>query len=309
MDGFRGLWEARPQWLENSIDTAFRAVSDPGFDGYAIIASEDYAFGDVAGTDLVAMCISECEAASPATSFRMLDVGAGEGRFIANVRSLNQGAWKSKARLSAVGVSARVYHSPCANAAMETRTVNVENVLSTSPFQNELKSGELYSCILSSETFRHLRDPLGTLCQLFLLLEVDGVLAIDRLHLEGLGSAQRLMDWWQEAGYEVEGDVSGERIAPLFLRRMHAAETLFIPVTYQEARPHETSSSSPPCALYKYIDSGVGMQIAKRIHGSCSLRGRSRPAWTRARLEGQAVVPQPQWRQMEMMLKRLVAKC
>merc|ERR1740123_1783285 len=113
-------------------------------------------------------------------------------------------------RLHSVGVSARVYG--CGGGAgddiapvPELRVVNAECVLEDSAFQEDLRSGNLYDCILSAETFRHFQDPLGALCQLFPLLRPGGVLAVDRLNARGLGSCQHLLDWWRRAGVEVHG--------------------------------------------------------------------------------------------------------
>merc|ERR1712238_534015 len=66
----------------------------------------------------------------------------------------------------------------------------------------------------------------------FALLQVDGILAVDRLHLQGLESGQTLLDWWRASGVEVDGCASAEMIAPLLLRKAIINQQLVVPVTY-----------------------------------------------------------------------------
>merc|ERR1712014_516644 len=121
----------------------------------------------------------------------MGDIGAGEGRFMLAML-------QRRPKLQVVGVSAQVYDKEvCSAPGMEMRILNIECALNepsteeagtTSgtkemPFQEDLRGGMLYDLIVSAETFRHLQDPLGTVCLAFSLLREGGVLAVDRLHV------------------------------------------------------------------------------------------------------------------------------
>jgi 2-polyprenyl-3-methyl-5-hydroxy-6-metoxy-1,4-benzoquinol methylase len=292
------LWVQRPSWLVDIITTSFEMVSNPSFSGYHILASEEYAFGSISGTDLVVTCVEDQQ--ELAVPFRLLDIGAGEGRFLAAMRR----RWDSQ-RLNAVAVSAFVYNAElAATAAFEARTLNAECLLDSKAFQADLRSGVLYNCILSAETFRHFQDPLGTLCQIFMLLQSGGVLAVDRLHVTGLGSGQRLLDWWQNAGFEVHGEASGERIAPLLLRRSSADQVLRVPVCYSEERANGSSNSSTS-AVYVWSENATAEcegNDCRATSGAFKLS----PPWSRIQNTNKA--PPAQWRQMEGLLRQLARK-
>lgn len=295
MAGEGALWVQRPAWLVDIIATSFQMVSNPSFSGYHILASEEYAFGDIAGSDLVATCVADHQQ-SP---FRLLDVGAGEGRFLEVVRR----SWDPQ-RLHAVGVSAFVYNAELASkASFEPRTVNAERLLDSEVFQGDLDAGALYDCIISAETFRHFQDPLGTLCQLFMLLQSGGVLAVDRLHVPGLGSGQRLLDWWQQAGFEVFGQATGERIAPLLLRRTNVDQVLRLPVRYAQ---QSASSKSTLDAVYAFTNDADAYSESNSDKGIALSALELSPPWTRIQHAKKA--PPAQWRQIEGLMKQLVRK-
>lgn len=346
----RQLWQERPPWLSERIKTSFEAVANPEFRGYHILGSTEYAFGNLAGSDLVGTCLRDSEdavnaaaaAAAPSATmggpsygkaaaslmtepFRLLDVGAGEGRFLERMRSL-----RAPGSICTVGVSAQVYDAALASMPnAELRCVNAECLLETVSFQGELRSSKLYDLILSAESFRHFQDPLGTLAQLFQLLRPGGVLAVDRLNVSGLGSGQRLLDWWKSAGFEVSGEASGERIAPLLLRKGSSGQTLSAPIRYRAQQPKRDGtclgdasggdSDGAFGATYEFngeervlCASAVLAQAVNAGRPGGGLSGKRStvaglsPPWDRVQQTTEA--PKPQWRQMEELLKQLTAK-
>eukprot|EP00747_Dinoflagellata_sp_TGD_P192196 gnl/TRDRNA2_/TRDRNA2_56687_c0_seq1.p1 gnl/TRDRNA2_/TRDRNA2_56687_c0~~gnl/TRDRNA2_/TRDRNA2_56687_c0_seq1.p1 ORF type:complete len:333 (+),score=39.97 gnl/TRDRNA2_/TRDRNA2_56687_c0_seq1:84-1082(+) len=304
----QGLWESRPTWLAERIDSSYAEISRPDFSGYEILASEEYALGHLAGSDLIATCIADREA-DGRPPLRLLDIGAGEGRFLAATRR----RWQCEA----VGISAIAYDAALADSVgAELRLLNAECALASKAFRKDLSTpGCLYDCIVSAETFRHFKDPLGTLCQFFVLLRPGGVLAIDRCNVPGLASGQMLLDWWRRAGFEVHGDSCGERIAPLFLQKAHLNEVLRVPVRYAAQAVRTNDGRDVVYEFLDYVDppleppSSEGASAADgggSLGKSSMVSLRTEPPWVRARRK--AVVPEPQWRQMEGMLKKLVYK-
>jgi len=293
------LWEKRPTWLSEIISTSFETVSDPSFSGYHILASEEYAFGDIPGSDLVATCVADLQDSQALNApLRLLDIGAGEGRFLETMHRQF-----GRERLQAVAVSALVYNASLASTAtFESRTLNAECLLTSQAFQRDILVGKLYDCIVSAETFRHFQDPLGTLCQVFLLLRSGGVLAVDRLHVTGLGSGQQLLDWWQEAGFEVYGEVSGERIAPLLLRRSSEKQQLQVPVRYAQRLPGEANAT----AVYAFRESRADCLENGNHAGSGLSPLKLPPPWSRIKRSNKA--PPAQWRQIEGLLRQLAKK-
>lgn len=293
------FWDQRPTWLCDLIDKSFAMVSDPSFNGYHILASDDYNLGEFAASDLVRTCLADHRRQNKSFSnnFRLLDVGCGEGRFVESMLRSSE-----PASLSVVGVSAFAY-----NATLPTemgfvlRMVNAERVLASPDFQKDIHSDSLYDCIVSAETFRHFQDPLGTLCQMFDLLRVGGVLAVDRLHVQGLHSAQLLVDWWRKAGVDVSAETIGTRIAPLLLRKTNKSQTLRVPVMYTEKQ----GSGNLEQDVYVFNEDMLEHPLPEQFQDDVGSQKLSQvsPPWCRLRCASK--VPQAQWRQVESLLQRL----
>jgi SAM-dependent methyltransferase len=149
---------------------------------------------------------------------RLMDIGAGEGRFVMNrLWDWHTFASDRNGGLTVSAISARHYEfthgkergalsrlfhraiddfvyrwnphqSPCNALPQCIRHVNVERLLESSCFAAELAEGFRYDAIVSHRTFEHLQDPLGTVVQLHALLAHGGVLVIDKLVLHGINS-------------------------------------------------------------------------------------------------------------------------
>jgi SAM-dependent methyltransferase len=237
-----GLWKSRPAWLNDRIATVYGLVSRADFEGYRdVVDADDYIFGQeislrsrwqdakrglpqrprfpiVPGraiTHWQLRHIGRC---------RLLDVGAGEGRFVLN----RMWDWQTldaerNGGLTVSGISARHYgythgkdrgilatwllhkpllfvltHVPFLKTPTEVhslalsmcmRNVNVERLLESPDFIAELAEGFRYDTMVSYRTFEHLQDPLGTLVQLHALLAHGGILLIDKLVLHGAETA------------------------------------------------------------------------------------------------------------------------
>lgn len=124
-------------------------ISNSSFQGYAILHSPNYSFGGEDAMGLLRSFVTgkmEC-------GVSILDVGAGSGAFLAQCGSL------AHPNMRRVGVSAKPYKNP--PNGVEFMYGNVENIVG---WDEEIggKSHRKYDFIVSSETFRHLQDPLGT---------------------------------------------------------------------------------------------------------------------------------------------------
>lgn len=298
------FWEERPAWLRELVDTSFAMVSDPGFKGYQILASEDYDLGEFAASDLVKTCLADHHGRTPSLpsrAFRLLDVGCGEGRFMEAMMRVSD-----PTDLSVVGVSAFAYNANLPiGRGFELRMLNAESLLASPDFQKDIASDDLYDCIVSAETFRHLQDPLGTLCQLFAVLRVGGVLAVDRLHVPGLRSGQLLVAWWHKVGFEVRAETFGERIAPLLLRRTSECQKLRVPVRYME----KEGSGNLGEAVYSFNEGVLEHPLHEQVlkeEGGDQIGLKESPPWCRLQCARKA--PEAQWRQVESLLQRLVGR-
>ena len=221
------LTSSRPVWLRENIDASFTLASSASFRGYLILSTPDYNIGGISATEALQFL------QKPGRICRVLDIGAGRGNFLRRLRD--------RFSIEGVGICAQQYCA--APVGVDLRCVNAEHMLSDSRFAKEEQAGRLYDLIVSHETFRHLQDPIGTLCQAHRLLAPGGILMIDKMHVRGC-SPTTLLAWWHRMGHRVFGEAEGEKLGPLFVCKKCPEETLNTTLFYSnsqyDASGHET---------------------------------------------------------------------
>ena len=213
------LTSSRPIWLQENIDASFNLASSASFRGYLILSTPDYYIGGIWATEALQFL------QKPDHTCRVLDIGAGTGNFLRHLRD--------RFSVEGVGICAKQYCA--APVGVDLRCVNAEHMLKDSRFVEDEQAGRLYDLIVSHETFRHLQDPIGTLCQAHRLLAPGGILMIDKMHVRGC-SATTLLTSWHRMGYDIFGEAEGEKLGPLFVCKKYTEKILNTTLFYSSSQ-------------------------------------------------------------------------
>ncbi len=157
--------------------------------------------------------------------WKVLDVGAGSGNFINGIMQWN-------GLIEATGISASDLRSSQPKKG-NYLLGNAELILEHPELKHQRFSG-----IVSAYTMMHLVDPLGTLSQLYEMLEPGGVLCVDSFTCYGLnGYLTSIIEFLNKQGYHISCGLSDEDNSKgkfLFLFIEKTNDHLNFPVKYKE---------------------------------------------------------------------------
>ena len=128
--------------------------------------------------------------------FLVLDLGCGVGGFL-------QGLKERFSNVEVMGMTAADFRPTRYNSEhlaisdKEYIVGNLENLI-----EHPAMQGKKFDLIVSNMTFRHLVDPLGTICQAYELLSENGILLVDTFQLNGISVDDQYPEIFKQAGCE-----------------------------------------------------------------------------------------------------------
>lgn len=149
---------------------------------------------------------------------RILDLGTGNGEWLVSLKD------RFGERVIVQGISAVDTRNSAEQLALTSEEYNIGNIENLC----SLKGLSEYDLIVSSFTFMHLSDPLGTLCQAYEHLSEEGVLLVDHFNLNGIRT-QDLQRLLERAEFEIVGKDSCVDMIRLQKREKH----LQLPIAYR----------------------------------------------------------------------------
>ena len=152
--GGEGFWHQRPAWLVERINLSFALAADPSFRGNLVLRTPEYLF--TADDEIVsasAMILAHEATRSSSGSYRVLDIGAGEGVFLKELQRKLKLSGKPNSKT--VGIIAQNERSSACDTWL--RVTNAEHVLLDKLFAAEHRQGVRYDFIVSHETFRYVQ--------------------------------------------------------------------------------------------------------------------------------------------------------
>lgn len=152
--------------------------------------------------------------------FNVLDIGTGNGELLHFIN-------RRFPHIQVTGLSAKEMREDIHIPDHQYILGNAEQLMKI-PLINNKK----FACIVSSNTFLHLLDPLGAIIEAYEALEDDGILMIDNFSLPGLKNlGEKLFSYLRSQGYHVDSSGAFDfDIGCIFIRK--TIPHLIFPVSY-----------------------------------------------------------------------------
>jgi ubiquinone/menaquinone biosynthesis C-methylase UbiE len=206
---FKVSYENRNAKIQEIIDESFKVYVTPLHEkmiqgqrwNYREFGTEKYEFIDPQDPNRLVYSSKFLEKFAKNAKFSVLDLGTGNGRFIAGLKEMFT-------NVVVMGVSAADFRSGYSDARYigiggawvignpdikvdtlsenEYVVGNIENLSSLPQLKNKK-----FDLVISHMTFMHLSDPLGAMCQAYEMLNPQGKLLIDDFKLNGLEDSQK----------------------------------------------------------------------------------------------------------------------
>ncbi|HEY1370035.1 MAG TPA: class I SAM-dependent methyltransferase [Gaiellaceae bacterium] len=229
IDTSRPLHERRPPELEKGIDQGFAHAQTPDV-GYVSVGATPYGYGlgmtDVTTDDIVKSLLPERK------SLRILDIGTGDARLLVKAEARFPG-------VVGVGISAQDFRRR--DSPFPNERYVIGNAERLTGIGGAVQKGS-FDLVCSAVTFRHFKDPLGSLELAYEMLTPGGFLVVDDFEAPGLaGRLGELMKAVAEQGYDVVWRVAPQNPASLsFIAiRKSKHEHLKLPVRFTERTKSE----------------------------------------------------------------------
>ena len=186
-ESLRVSGEARDPRIQQMIDESFKIRTLPLHEkmlkgeclNYLCWGSLDYTFNDRKYSILGLKASEIAEEFAGKESFDVLDLGTGNGLFLKGMKDRFK-------NVSVLGISAADCRSR--NGIDEAKVPNEEYIVANLENLNQISAlkDRKFDFIVSSMTFMHLCDPIGTICQVYERLKPNGIFVIDRFKLNGI---------------------------------------------------------------------------------------------------------------------------